>query len=94
MQLAIEQVALSDFYSRIIIYPEGRLNLQNIIGPAAEEAAPGQRRSRRTRAPLLRPDEAARRRSWPRRPHPRPRRHRPTTQSTPALRRRRFASAR
>ncbi len=42
MQLAIEQVALSDFYSRIIIYPEGRLNLQNIMARAQEDgAAPG-----------------------------------------------------
>ena len=41
MQLAIEQVALSDFYSRIIIYPEGRLNLQNIIARPQEAAAAG-----------------------------------------------------
>jgi hypothetical protein len=39
MQLAIEQVALSDFYSRIVIYPEGRLNLQEIIARPAGEAA-------------------------------------------------------
>jgi hypothetical protein len=41
MQLAIEQVALSDFYSRIIIYPEGRLNLQNIMAGPPEESTPG-----------------------------------------------------
>jgi uncharacterized protein involved in outer membrane biogenesis len=38
MQLAIEQVALSDFYSRIIIYPEGRLNLQDITTKPRGEA--------------------------------------------------------
>ena len=38
MALSIDQVALSDFYARIIIYPEGRLNLQNIAAkPEAEE---------------------------------------------------------
>lgn len=40
MQLAIEEVALSDFYSRIIIYPEGRLNLQEIVVRPEQEAAP------------------------------------------------------
>jgi len=40
MQLAIEQVAMSDFYSRIIIYPEGRLNLQNILARPQQEATP------------------------------------------------------
>ena len=42
MQLAINEVALSDFYSRIIVYPEGRLNLQEIVakpgeGPVSDE---------------------------------------------------------
>jgi Domain of Unknown Function (DUF748) len=44
MRLDIEQVALSDFYSRIIIYPAGRLNLQNIVASpqdAREENTPG-----------------------------------------------------
>jgi hypothetical protein len=37
MALSIDQVALSDFYARIIIFPEGRLNLQNITAkPEAE----------------------------------------------------------
>jgi uncharacterized protein involved in outer membrane biogenesis len=31
VRLAIRQVALSDFYSRIIIFPDGRLNLQDIV---------------------------------------------------------------
>jgi uncharacterized protein involved in outer membrane biogenesis len=39
MQLAIEEVALSDFYSRIIIYPEGRLNLQEIVARPEQEGA-------------------------------------------------------
>jgi hypothetical protein len=30
MTLSIDQVALSDFYARIIVFPDGRLNLQNI----------------------------------------------------------------
>jgi uncharacterized protein involved in outer membrane biogenesis len=38
MRLAIEQVALSDFYSRIIVHPEGRLNLQNVMAGPPEEA--------------------------------------------------------
>jgi len=38
MRLAIEQVALSDFYSRIIVFPDGRLNLQDIV--AAQEPVP------------------------------------------------------
>jgi hypothetical protein len=40
IELAIEEVALSDFYSRIIIYPEGRLNLQEIVARPEQEAAP------------------------------------------------------
>ncbi|HTO43301.1 MAG TPA: DUF748 domain-containing protein [Burkholderiales bacterium] len=43
--LKIDEVALSDFYSRLIIYPSGRLNVQNILagsgGQPAEEAAAG-----------------------------------------------------
>ena len=38
MRLAIEQVALSDFYSRIIIYPEGRLNLSTPQDPGGGHA--------------------------------------------------------
>ena len=44
MSLGIDSVALSKFYARIIIFPDGRLNLQNIAvqDPAtAEAAAPG-----------------------------------------------------
>ncbi len=36
MSLSIEQVALSDFYARIIVFPEGRLNLQNIVASSSE----------------------------------------------------------
>lgn len=47
MRLDIGQVALSDFYSRIIIHPDGHLNLQDIMvaepaAPAAEPAAEGE----------------------------------------------------
>src|SRR5690606_31864422 len=43
----IGQVALSDFYSRIIIHPDGHLNLQDILvaepaAPADEPAAEGE----------------------------------------------------
>jgi uncharacterized protein involved in outer membrane biogenesis len=38
MRLAIQQVALSDFYSRIIIFPDGRLNLQDIVAADKSEA--------------------------------------------------------
>jgi hypothetical protein len=46
MSMSIEEISLSDFFSRIIIYPDGRLNLQDIRvaaaeqPPAAEEAKP------------------------------------------------------
>ncbi len=40
MQLGIEQVALSDFYSRIIIFPDGRLNLQGIAAQSATQETP------------------------------------------------------
>lgn len=42
MRLAIQQVALSDFYSRIIIFPDGRLNLQDIVAAGGDggEAKP------------------------------------------------------
>jgi len=43
--LQIDEVALSDFYSRLIIYPSSRLNVQNILadsgGQPTEEAAAG-----------------------------------------------------
>ncbi len=39
MQLAVEDMALSDFYSRIIIFPEGRLNLQEIVVRPGQEVA-------------------------------------------------------
>jgi Domain of Unknown Function (DUF748) len=42
--LQIQEVALSDFYSRLIIYPTGQLNVQNILasGGAADEAGTAQ----------------------------------------------------
>ncbi len=49
--LAIQEVALADFYSRLIIYPTGKLNVQGVAasgadaqpaeGQAAEQAKPG-----------------------------------------------------
>lgn len=39
MRLGIKEVALSDFYSRIIIFPDGRLNLQD-IATREEETEP------------------------------------------------------
>ncbi len=39
-RLNIEQVALSDFYSRIIIFPDGRLNLQGIAADSTAAAPP------------------------------------------------------
>jgi hypothetical protein len=37
--LEIREVALSDFYSRIIIYPDGRLNLQDIVARSGDAAS-------------------------------------------------------
>ena len=34
--LQIEEVALSDFYSRLIIYPTGKLNVQNVLASGAD----------------------------------------------------------
>jgi hypothetical protein len=37
MTLSIDQVALSDFYARIIVFPDGRFNLQNIAAKSEGE---------------------------------------------------------
>ena len=37
--LSIEQVALNDFFARVIVNPDGRINLQNIIGANNPPAA-------------------------------------------------------
>lgn len=39
-KLAIEEVALSDFYSRLIINADGKLNLQQLVRAAPERAPP------------------------------------------------------
>jgi uncharacterized protein involved in outer membrane biogenesis len=39
LNFAIEEIALADFYSRLIVLPEGRLNLQDIVRKPGEEAA-------------------------------------------------------
>lgn len=39
-KLAIAEVALSDFYSRLIINADGKLNLQQLVRAAPEQAAP------------------------------------------------------
>jgi hypothetical protein len=38
MSLTIDQIALSDFYARIVVFAEGRLNLQNIAATGPAEA--------------------------------------------------------
>ncbi len=50
-RLQIQEVALSDFYSRLIIYPTGRLNVQNILASggtaqSADETATAQAEAR------------------------------------------------
>ncbi|HTS53165.1 MAG TPA: DUF748 domain-containing protein [Burkholderiales bacterium] len=65
--LQIQEVALSDFYSRLIIYPTGQLNVQNILAsgaaaPAAEEAGTTQAKpeaSQTNPAPPPRSDKPA-----------------------------------
>jgi hypothetical protein len=37
MSMSIEEISLSDFFSRIIIHPDGHLNLQDIRAAAAEQ---------------------------------------------------------
>jgi hypothetical protein len=39
--LAIEEAILADFYSRLIIFPDGRLNVQKALGGDAPETGPG-----------------------------------------------------
>ncbi len=39
LAVAVKEVALSDFYSRLIISPEGRINLQDILVKAPDEGA-------------------------------------------------------
>lgn len=39
-QLRIGEITLSEFYSRLIIRPDGRINLQNLTGKHDEETAP------------------------------------------------------
>jgi hypothetical protein len=55
MTLSIDQVALSDFYARIIVFPDGRFNLQNIAakGDVEQDAAP---ESDKTNARVARTD--------------------------------------
>jgi len=53
--LQIQEVALSDFYSRLIIYPSGKLNVQNILasaqgGAPADEATSAQPQANNTTA--------------------------------------------
>lgn len=38
-QLAVAETVLSDYYARVIIDPEGRINLQGLVKPAAATAA-------------------------------------------------------
>jgi len=41
MTLSIQEVALADFFARIIIFPEGRLNLQDIVVQEQPAGEPG-----------------------------------------------------
>ena len=39
LKLSIEEIALSNFYSRLVINPDGTLNVQSIVGGSAQAAA-------------------------------------------------------
>ena len=39
LKIAIDEIALSNFYSRLIVNPDGTLNVQNVIGGSAQAAA-------------------------------------------------------
>src|SRR6185436_12140455 len=42
-KIALDEIALADFYARAIVSPEGRLNLQDLAGtPAQAEKPPAQ----------------------------------------------------
>jgi Domain of Unknown Function (DUF748) len=56
--LHIRDVALADFYSRLIIYPDGRLNVQGIVADGASAQRPGQAQSDE-HAPAQRPARRA-----------------------------------
>jgi uncharacterized protein involved in outer membrane biogenesis len=40
LSVDIRQIAMSDFYSRLIIHPDGSFNVQGIVTPAEEEKSP------------------------------------------------------
>jgi hypothetical protein len=56
LALAIDEVALTDFYARIIVYPEGRLNLADIAAKA--EPAADAKGSQAASPPPARPAQA------------------------------------
>lgn len=56
--LDIKQVALADFYSKLVIYPDGTLNVQNIISKPAAKQQAGQAQA--PQAPQPPPGGAAR----------------------------------
>jgi uncharacterized protein involved in outer membrane biogenesis len=59
MSLNIDQVALSDFYARIIIFPDGRLNLQNIAAKSDGERSAGAEDDQASPPPAARTETAA-----------------------------------
>ena len=40
--VSVQETALKDFFARIVLYPDGRLNLQGLVKPDAAPAPPGQ----------------------------------------------------
>ena len=41
LRLEVKEVSLSDFYSRLIVYPNGTLNVREILGPSTEGGEEG-----------------------------------------------------
>lgn len=56
LSIAISEIALSKFYSRLVINPDGSLNVQHVMGkePGAKEAVAGE-----AAAPTARPEQLA-----------------------------------
>ena len=40
LKVSLDEIALADFYARVILSPEGRLNLQDLVAKPGEAAAP------------------------------------------------------
>jgi uncharacterized protein involved in outer membrane biogenesis len=60
MKLSLDEIALADFYARIIVLPQGRINLQDlVVAKDAAQAAAGPLETRRTPAAKPRSPDAA-----------------------------------